>query len=431
MLKNWIGVRSQVTPEALDQLATAEAEIGLKASLLTGMRWGYLFGGAIGIILIEGQEGEMDKPLDLRTVLPGCFKGLYIVDRWCGVSPSSELVSNLSDPDLGLPDYYTIIASDLANQSPRVHHSRVVRFTGLKLPNYEERANMYWGESVIEPVYDELVKRDNVSSSIASLVFQAKVTTMAIKNLDVLFGGGDPKMIRDFWARMYGSAQLRNNFGTQVIGDEDKITQSQFSFSGLEGVYDGVISDLSGAAEIPVTRLFGRSATGLNATGEGDEKIYIDRVEGRQDAQLRPIINKLYRILMVSTWGKIPNDFKFKFNPIRSADIHDMARVAEFKGRTIVDTFKAGLTDQATAQKELREMSQDTGMFTDISDEMIENGRDVWTWDIAKRSDPLASMQYPSSGATSIASTVHPDDDPALWQKPGQPALPGVGSGNG
>ncbi|MEI3523259.1 MAG: anti-CBASS Acb1 family protein [Anaerotignum sp.] len=73
-----------------------------------GMRWGRLYGGAAGLILIRGQE-DLSKPLELDTILPGTFAGLYIVDRWSGITPGMELVSDLADLDFGLPNTMTSI----------------------------------------------------------------------------------------------------------------------------------------------------------------------------------------------------------------------------------------------------------------------------------------------------------------------------------
>ncbi|MFQ8761936.1 MAG: anti-CBASS protein Acb1 family protein [Intestinimonas sp.] len=51
--------------------------------------------------------------------------------------------------------------------------------------------------------------------------------------------------------------------------------------------------DLSGASRIPVTKLFGRSPAGMNATGESDLRNYYDYVDTLREAKLRPILEKL------------------------------------------------------------------------------------------------------------------------------------------
>ena len=82
-----------------------------------------------GVILIDGQEDVLDTPLEYDTIMPDSFKGLLIVDRWSGISPDADLVTDISDPEFGLPDYYTITAEGM-ERGIRVHHSRICRFMG-------------------------------------------------------------------------------------------------------------------------------------------------------------------------------------------------------------------------------------------------------------------------------------------------------------
>lgn len=66
----------------------------------------------------------------------------------------------------------------------------------------------------------------------------------------------------------------------QIIDKDDDFSTHQYTFSGLSDVYQQfIMPDISGAAGIPVTRLFGRSPAGLNATGESDLQNYYDKIE--------------------------------------------------------------------------------------------------------------------------------------------------------
>ena len=96
-------------PEELRRLEQAQRRAALRDRISAGLKWGRLYGGAAGILMIRGQEGMLDQPLDLDMVLPGTFAGIYIVDRWCGVTPDAELVSDMSDPDFGLPDRKSVV----------------------------------------------------------------------------------------------------------------------------------------------------------------------------------------------------------------------------------------------------------------------------------------------------------------------------------
>lgn len=69
MLREWYKLRG-VGPEYMDELEKVERITKIKERLKTGLSWGRLYGGAAGLILIKGQEGMLDQPLDLEMVIP-------------------------------------------------------------------------------------------------------------------------------------------------------------------------------------------------------------------------------------------------------------------------------------------------------------------------------------------------------------------------
>ena len=129
MLKNGYKILSQMPPDQLKKVTQLERQTKLTLKIKEGLRWGRLYGGAAGVILIDGHDDILDEPLDYDMVMPGSFKGLLIVDRWSGISVDEELVTDISDPEFGLPKYYTITTEGM-ERGIRVHHSRICRFMG-------------------------------------------------------------------------------------------------------------------------------------------------------------------------------------------------------------------------------------------------------------------------------------------------------------
>lgn len=96
------------------------------------------------MILLKGQN-DLSQPLDIDTVMPGSFLGLQVLDRWNGIYPENELVTDPEDWDYGLPAFYTIRDEASGQAAARVHHSRIVRFIGREAPWMEQVAELYWG----------------------------------------------------------------------------------------------------------------------------------------------------------------------------------------------------------------------------------------------------------------------------------------------
>lgn len=374
MTKNWYKIKSQLTPDAKQQLNRLERTTRVRAKILEGMRWGRLYGGAAAVIIIDGHDDILDQPLDLDMIMPGSFKGLIVLDRWSGISPSIGLVKDISDPDFGLPEYYNISANALGT-GIRVHHSRILRFIGRTLPYLEEVAEQYWGTSEIEHIMDELKKYDNTSYNIAALVFSANLKVYKMEGFDQM--ATMPESVqRDLYNTLTMMNWMMNNQGMQIMGSTDTFETHQYSFAGLSDIYEMFMLDLSGASEIPVTKLFGRSPAGMNATGESDMQNYYDGIEEKQESDLRPVLDRLLPILCMSEFGAVPDDLDYEFNPCRRPTEEEKKNISINVANAVNTVFTGGVISQKIALTELRESSSYTGMWGSITDEDIERADD-------------------------------------------------------
>ena len=426
MTKKWFAPAGAVGPEHLKELDRVQRVTALRERVNEGLRWGRLYGGAAGLIMIRGQEGMLGQPLELESIYPGTFQGLYILDRWQGVVPGMELVFEGGEP---VPAYYSITDAR-GNTVAKVHHSRLVRFTGRDLPFLERVAELYWGESEVEALYNDVVKHDNVAANMAALTFRANVDTMEVQNLDQLFSVTSGEQQRRFWNVMQAQSVMKSNFGMQLVNRGDQIKNTQYTFTGLQEVYDSMCLDLSGASRIPVTKLFGRSPAGMNATGESDLRNYYDYVDTLREAKLRPILEKLLPVLAMSAWGAVPDGLDITFPPLWTPTAAEVAEIALKKAQAIRDTFQAGLCRADTAQRELKKLADETGMFDSISEEEIAANTGKTYQDVTALRDPLAGLGYggeisaPFEGAAQDALTwdyspSQPRDKKGRWTSGG------------
>ncbi|HBE87188.1 MAG TPA: hypothetical protein DDW53_20360 [Lachnoclostridium sp.] len=394
MIRKWYTVKCNVAPERIDALQRLERKVHLRKSILEGMYWSRLYGGAAAIIMVRGQD-DLSQPLDYGLILPGTFLGLQILDRWSGIYPEMGIVTDPSDPDFGLPAYYTIRDEESGVLVSRVHHSRVIRFTGRELPYNEKIAEQYWGESEIEAIYTEVVKRDNVSSNIAALTFRANVNYMETDSMDQMLAVNNGEAQRRFWQTLQAQSVLESNFGMRLVNKGDVMHNTQYTFTGLPDVYDRVMMDVAGAARTPVTKLFGRSPAGMNSTGESDMNNYYDYIDGLRENQFRPLLEKILPVMLLSAWGAVPDDLDIDFPPLQTPDSSEIADIAEKKTQSIMAVYQGDLIDAAIAQKELKALSDETGMYSTISDEAIKQAEGKTYSDYKAMQDPMAGFTLP------------------------------------
>ena len=411
MIKNGYHILTQLSPDQIKKIVRCDRTTRTSRRILEGLKWGRLYGGAGALIMIEGHENQLDQPLDYDLVMPGSYKGLLVLDRWSGVTPEDKLVSDISDPEFGMPEYYTV-SSDALTVGIRVHHSRIIRFMGRPLPYLEQLAETYWGASELEHVIDELKKRDNVSWNIAMLTFMANLRVMKMDGMGQLLATGNEQAQMQLYNTIQGMNAMMNNNSLQVLGENDSYETHQYTFGGIGETYDRFMMDVAGAAETPVTKLFGRSPAGMNATGESDMQNYYDTIEEKQEADLRPVYDKILPIMFISTLGGIPDDWDYEFNPIRRPRDDEMADLASKNTDSVTKAFQAGMVSQRTALKELRQQAEMTGMWSNITDEDIEKADD--------------SVMQPDEGMADLMNGVFGGGEPqqttdAKWEEEKHP----------
>ena len=375
MLKNWITITTEVEPELLKRVDLELRRTQLIERIKHGLKWGRLYGGAIGIMVIKGQGNNLSEPLDTERMVPGDFCGLLIFDRWNGVEPSMTLVDDITDPEYGMPAYYTV-TDTVGGKSVSVHYTRVVRFVGDELPFWESQSEQLWGASVIESVFEELKKRDNVSWNIAQLTFMASLRVLKMNDLGQMLAASDEASQKELYKTIQAQNWLMSNMGLQVIDAADGIESHQYTFGGLSEVYQQFMMDISGAAQIPATKLFGRSPSGMNATGESDLQNYYEMIGQEQESKLRPILNKILPVLCMSVFGAVPDDLDFDFDPVSEPSDQERSDLAKSGTENVVAALNAGLVSKRTALKELKQQSERTGVWTNITDQDIMNASD-------------------------------------------------------
>ena len=366
MTRAWYRLSSSVSEEQLHDLRRLEARHSVKQEITNALRWARLYGGSLALMVIRGEEDRLDRPLDMDMLLPDCFRGLLVLDRTQGVEPSAELVSDLDDPDFGLPVSYTVSLDTEDFSTVTLHHSRVLRFVGRELPRQETVREQYWGASEMEHIQDELLRRSAASANTAQLIFQANITTLKMSDFGDLLGFGTEEQRVNLEHAMGLENRFRTSFGIQLLSRDDALENHAYSFAGLSEIYEQFMMDMAGAAEIPATRLFGRSPQGMNATGESDLRNYYDMIASLQERQLRPALEKLLPVMAVSCWGYIPEDLEFVFEPASTASPLERAELAEKLTSPVIAAFSAGLLTREEALEELRDRGSELGLFRKI-----------------------------------------------------------------
>lgn len=365
---------TELAPEDSDALDRKMTSLGTWPSISEVIQWGRLYGGAIGVVLIDGQD--MRTPLNVNSVGPGQYKGMLVLDRWMAEPSLEDLVTDFG-PHLGLPKYYRITQAAPALKGVAVHHSRVaIRHVGVNLPYQQRLVENLWGISVLERLYDRMIAFDSATTGAAQLVHKSYLRTLSVAGLrDVISAGGKP--MDGLAAYVDMMRRFQGIEGISVIDMEDKFeAQSHSSFSGISDALIQFGQQLSGALQIPLVRLFGQSPAGLNSTGESDLRMYYDLIQQQQMRTIHQGVTLLYKLGAASLGIRLPSNFTIGFKSLWQLTDADKANIAKTNGETIQSAHDAGLISPKLALQELRQASRATGVFTNITKDIIDQADD-------------------------------------------------------
>jgi phage-related protein (TIGR01555 family) len=370
MTREGVEVRSDEKPEAQQELEKEAKRLQIWSKIEETIKWSRLYGGAIGVLLIDGQQ--VTTPLRAETVKKGQFKGIAVLDRWQLQPSFNDLITELG-PDLGKPKYYRVINTSAVLANQNIHYSRVVRLDGADVPFNQLQSENYWAISVLEPLYDRLIAFDSTTSGAAQLVYKAHLRTYKVKNLREIIATGN-KPLEGLLAQISMMRAMQSNEGITLMDLEDEFETHQYTFSGLDNVLLQFGQQISGALAIPLVRLFGQSPAGLNSTGESDLTNYYDGIKQKQESRLRPSIEVIYALLYRSLFGtEPPKSFAIHFRPLWQMSDEQRATVTSLRTTAVVSAYEAQLIDRSTGMRELKQISEVTGAFSNIDDKAIKD----------------------------------------------------------
>jgi phage-related protein (TIGR01555 family) len=216
----------------------------------------------------------------------------------------------------------------------------VVRLIGLDYPDLE-RAQDAWGDSALQPVIDAVKNAGLVGGSIAALTAKANVDIIKVPGLTQALStdAGTQKMV-ERWSNANVAKSVVNAL---LIDEREEWNQLQVSFSGLPQVLQMYLTIASGAADIPATRLLGRSPEGQNSTGDSDIRNYYDRLSSDQAMRMTPILSRLDDVLLMHTFGERDPKISYTWAPLWQESKDEKATTALKKSQAHKIDVDAGL----------------------------------------------------------------------------------------
>ncbi len=338
---------TEMSNDDIDAVFAFWEEMGLWEKLVDAMTWARLYGG--GALLINTNQ-DPETPLDLRHI-GGTPLEFYDIDRW-------QLDTNVAYFD----DFEGLFYGDGDERQlfylwgQPIHESRFIRLRGKRAPSYVRRQLRGWGMSEGERMIRDLNLYLKTQDVLYEILDESKVDVYSIEGLaNKLYTKNGTAAVTE---RVQAANQLKNYLNALIIDAKEKYEQKTMTFGGLAEVMQQNRIGIAAALRVPMTKLFGLSASGFNS-GEDDLESYNQMVEGEIRFRLNQPVKQLLDLTMSYLWGYIPS-YKFKWPSMRVLTETEQEQVKTSKANRYLALYDRGLIDS----QEMGQLQKKDGLIT-------------------------------------------------------------------
>lgn len=330
------------------------------------------FGG--GHIYID--TGATDDPAELATPLvidkakikKGGLKGFRNVEpTW--VYPG---VYNAVDPLA--PDYFK--PPQWYVNGKTVHRTRLLTLISREMPDLLKPAYSFRGlalSQMAKPYVDNWLR---TRQSVSDLVHSFSVMILK-SNIGAALQGAS-------WDDVYGRADefnaLRDNRGTFIIDkDTEDFANVSTPLSGLDSLQAQSQEQLCSVSQTPTVKLLGIQPAGLNASSEGEIRVFYDLISALQEHLFKAPLKTMIECVQLHLWGAIDPDISFRWVPLWQLDDAAMSAVRKSDADTAAVYIESGVL--SPEEERLRLANDKNGPWSGIDPDDVPEPPDMGEMD--------------------------------------------------
>ena len=343
--------KGQSDGEAMEE---GERDAMVREKLWDLVRCGRLYG--TGLIVMMTDEDDMDTPLDLNRVREGGLLNLFCTDRFAATAREWE--ADPYSPNYSYPEHYIITPQYGQGSEFEAHWTRVIRYDGKRMPRESFSYRHTWGNPVLITAMAPIIQDALTSGAVAHMLQEFSIPV--IKNpsqAEGIMGGVGGKTIEELALEI---SMMKSVYRTVHLDTEAEFDRVGIPLASVPEIMDRFHERMAAAADIPVTRLMGRSPAGMNATGESDAENYAKLVAAKQES-LRSGLKRLDEVLAKHVGLSEPPDYSWP--SVMEISDKDEAEAAKLKA----EAWAAVVGAYAADESEMRAALSGDTIFGDLS----------------------------------------------------------------
>jgi hypothetical protein len=142
--------------------------------------------------------------------------------------------------------------------------------------------------------------------------------------------------------RISQAAMIKNYQNALVIDKEDEFEQKTLTFGGLAEILTQIRIGLACDLRMPMTKLFGLSASGFSA-GEEDLENYNAMIESEIRSKVKTGLNQILKIICQKLFNYIPDNLTYNYKPLRTMSAKEESSIKTESMNRISSAVNSGL----------------------------------------------------------------------------------------
>ena len=323
----------------------------------------------VAVMLFDNvSDAELAMPIDKVKIKNAKVLKLYVTDRWYGVNPSVENVTNMKNIDFGKPKSYMITFAD--GNTYKVHHSYVIRYEHRNAPPLVKNGWLQgWGYAEGSHIFNEISRDDEIKSAVTSLINKSNIEIIKMSGMRGVFMSSDEQNEEQLrkrlemvnWGRTYNSLTF--------LDKDDSYEHYDYSLTGLSDLLVDNMYLISAALEMPGV-LF-ETMKNVSTTDDGSYDKYCETIHNRCESYLRKPLSKLLAVLFLMNGIEEPIDFDFKFLNQDKKNTTKSESLKNF-GETLSKLIDMGIISKYQAAKSIINYSNEDSIKIDFTKEHLD-----------------------------------------------------------
>lgn len=307
----------------------------------------------------EGAELQTPLSLDKNKIRKNSLTGFRVIEpQW--VSPQAYDTYNPVSEYFYKPQSWWV-------QAQVVDQTRIKQMISKPVPNMLKPVFNFGGVPttyMAKPYVDNFLR---TRQSVSDMVNSYSIPVLKVGAETLL----RPEGMQDVKNRAQIFNALRSNQGLQILNKEtEDFAMVSSPLSGLAELQSQSQEQIASVVNIPLLKLLGIQPSGMNASSEGEIRVYYDNITSYRETVVTPMLEWMVKIIQLSEFGEIDESLYWEWDNLYELTERQQVEIQARKTQIDVTLTQNGILKKEDAL--LRQANDPDSQYSGMDLEMPE-----------------------------------------------------------